>query len=43
VKNACPRRGAGYVLPEAERECMHLIEVDEVESVVRELLNRESE
>ena len=41
VKNACPRRGAGYVLPDAKRECMRLIEVDEVEDAVREMLNEE--
>jgi heptosyltransferase-2 len=28
--NACPRRGAGTVLPRAERECLALISVDEV-------------
>ncbi|MGI9038173.1 MAG: glycosyltransferase family 9 protein [Gemmatimonadota bacterium] len=39
VKNECPRRGAGYELAEARRECMRLIEVDEVESVVNELLS----
>lgn len=38
VKNECPRRGAGYQLAEARRECMRLIEVDEVEAVVDELL-----
>lgn len=43
VKNACPRRGAGYVLPDARRECMRLIEVDEVEMAVHEMLNEESE
>ncbi|MFW6040103.1 MAG: glycosyltransferase family 9 protein, partial [Gemmatimonadota bacterium] len=41
VKNACPRRGEGYVLPDARRECMRLIEVDEVENAVREMLNEE--
>ena len=41
VKNACPRRGAGYVLPDAKRECMHLIEVDDVEAEAREMLNEE--
>jgi ADP-heptose:LPS heptosyltransferase len=30
VRNECPRRGAGYILPEAERECLRLIEVPEV-------------
>jgi len=42
VKNACPRRGAGYVLPRARRECMYLIEVDEVEAAVNEMLSEES-
>ncbi len=42
VKNACPRRGAGYELPRARRECMYLIEVDEVESAVNEILSEES-
>jgi heptosyltransferase II len=26
VRNECPRRGAGYILPEAERECLRLIQ-----------------
>ncbi|HEX6938548.1 MAG TPA: glycosyltransferase family 9 protein [Longimicrobiales bacterium] len=30
VKNVCRRRGRGYVLPEAERECLRLIEVADV-------------
>ncbi|HEY7026767.1 MAG TPA: glycosyltransferase family 9 protein [Gemmatimonadales bacterium] len=30
VRNACPRRGKGTILPEAERECMALLEVDQV-------------
>jgi heptosyltransferase-2 len=30
VKNECPRSGAGYLLPKAERECLQLIEVPEV-------------
>ncbi len=30
TKNTCPRRGAGYLLPKAERECLQLIEVPEV-------------
>jgi heptosyltransferase II len=34
VKNVCPRRGPGYVLPEAQRECLRLIGVDDVESAV---------
>lgn len=34
VRNQCPRGGAGYVLPDAERECMRLIGVDAVEAAV---------
>lgn len=30
VKNKCPRRGAGYILADAERECLRLIEVLDV-------------
>ena len=30
VRNQCPRRGRGTILPEAERECMALLEVDQV-------------
>lgn len=30
VKNQCPRRGPGYILPEAYMECMQLISVGEV-------------
>jgi heptosyltransferase-2 len=30
VRNACPRRGPGYILEEAERECLRLISVDDV-------------
>lgn len=40
VLNECPRSGEGYVLPEAERECMHLITVEEVREAVLELLER---
>ncbi|HEY8485274.1 MAG TPA: glycosyltransferase family 9 protein [Longimicrobiales bacterium] len=34
VKNECPRRGRGYVLEEAERECLRLIQVADVEAVL---------
>ena len=34
VKNECPRSGAGYLLPKAERECLQLIEVPEVLAAV---------
>jgi heptosyltransferase II len=30
VKNQCPRRGPGYILPDAYMECMQLISVDDV-------------
>lgn len=33
VKNACPRSGEGYLLPKAERECLQLIEVQDVLAV----------
>ena len=35
VKNECPRRGRGYRLPDAERECLQLIEVPDVLSAIR--------
>lgn len=34
TKNRCPRSGTGYRLPDAERECMRMIGVGEVEAVV---------
>lgn len=34
VKNECPRSGRGYLLPDAKRECMILIGVDDVEAAV---------
>ncbi len=34
VRNECPRRGRGYILPEAERECLRLIEVADVLAAV---------
>ncbi|MGH7474753.1 MAG: glycosyltransferase family 9 protein [Longimicrobiales bacterium] len=30
VRDECPRRGRGYILPDAKRECMRLIDVDAV-------------
>ncbi len=39
VKNECPRSGAGFLLPEAERECLRLIGVDLVERVVSRRLS----
>lgn len=30
VKNQCPRRGPGYILPDAYMECLQLISVDDV-------------
>ncbi len=35
IRNACPRRGPGTFLPEAERECLRLIEVADVVAAVR--------
>ncbi len=43
VKNECPRSGSGYELADASRECMRLIEVDEVEAVARSMMNEEPE
>lgn len=34
VRNDCPRTGRGYVLPEAERECLRLIGVDDVDAAL---------
>jgi ADP-heptose:LPS heptosyltransferase len=38
VRNVCPRSGAGYLLPDAEQECLRSIGVDETESAVLSLL-----
>jgi heptosyltransferase II len=38
VRNECPRSGAGFILPEAERECLRLIEVPEVLTAARSML-----
>jgi heptosyltransferase-2 len=38
VRNECPRRGTGYVLPEARNECLQLITVPDVLSAVRGML-----
>lgn len=35
VKNDCPRSGRGYILPEAERECLRLIEAADVVAALR--------
>jgi ADP-heptose:LPS heptosyltransferase len=35
IRNACPRHGPGTFLPEAERECLRLIEVADVVAAVR--------
>jgi ADP-heptose:LPS heptosyltransferase len=34
VRNVCPRSGPGYLLPEAQRECLRLIEVPDVLAAV---------
>jgi heptosyltransferase II len=38
VRNECPRRGAGFILPEAERECLRLIEVPDVLTAAQSML-----
>jgi heptosyltransferase II len=38
VRNECPRSGAGFILPESERECLRLIEVPEVLTAARSML-----
>lgn len=38
VRNTCPRRGAGFILPDAVNECLALIEAEEVLKVVRQVL-----
>ena len=38
VRNSCPRHGAGTILPEAERECMALIGVEEVWRALSDML-----
>ncbi len=35
VRNECPRRGPGTYLPDAHKECLALITVDELESALR--------
>ena len=40
VKNSCPRRGPGYILPDAERECLRLIEVKDVLMAVQRMAAR---
>jgi heptosyltransferase-2 len=37
VKNVCPRRGRGTLLPDAERECLRLIGTSDVLSVIGRL------
>ena len=40
VRNECPRRGTGYVLPEARLECLRLIAVPDVVSAAQTMLAR---
>jgi ADP-heptose:LPS heptosyltransferase len=40
VRNECPRRGEGYVLPEARIECLRLIAVPDVVSAAETMLTR---
>lgn len=39
VKNQCPRRGKGFILPDAYNECLALINVDDVVTAARAALN----
>lgn len=39
VKNQCPRRGKGFILPAAYNECLALISVDDVVNAARAALN----
>jgi heptosyltransferase-2 len=41
LRNRCPRRGAGYELPEARLECLRVLDVDEVEEALMKV-RRES-
>jgi ADP-heptose:LPS heptosyltransferase len=38
VRNECPRRGEGFVLPEARQECLQLIATPDVLSAARRML-----
>lgn len=40
VKNNCPRTGVGYELPEARRECMRLVDVDDVYEAAQRHMRR---
>lgn len=40
VRNTCPRRGAGFILAEAEQECLRLIEVRNVVEAARRMLGK---
>lgn len=40
VRNTCPRSGAGFILPEAEQECLRLIEVRNVVEAARRMLRK---
>lgn len=39
VRNDCPRSGAGYILPVAERECLRLIDSEEVVGTAQRMLS----
>jgi heptosyltransferase II len=39
VRNECPRQGAGYILPEAERECLRLIQAPDVLAAASRMLH----
>jgi heptosyltransferase II len=38
VRNECPRRGAGYILPEAKRECLRLIQPRDIRDTALRML-----
>jgi heptosyltransferase II len=40
VRNECPREGAGFILPEAERECLRLIQAPDVIAAASRMLRR---
>ncbi len=40
VKNVCPRRGEGFVLPEARQECLQLIAIPDVVSAARRMMDQ---
>jgi ADP-heptose:LPS heptosyltransferase len=39
VRNECPRQGAGFLIPEAERECLRLIQAPDVLAAASRMLH----